>query len=52
MLSARAKAAEVADKVKTEIGKAGEVLTAAIVLAAAALLVAIAALVIGMRRAD
>lgn len=51
MFSAREKAAEVADKVKAEISKAGEILTAAIVLAAAALIIAVAALVIGARRA-
>lgn len=45
----RKQAAEVADKIKTEVGKAGEVVIAAIVLAGAALVVAVAALIIGLR---
>jgi hypothetical protein len=50
----RTKASEVADKIKTEVGKAGQYVTAAIVVAALALVVAVAALVIGVRgaRAD
>lgn len=42
-------AAGVAEKIKTEIGKAGEVVTAALVLAAVALVVAVAALFIGLK---
>lgn len=50
----RKKAAELTDKIKTEVGKAGEIVTAAIVLAAAALIVAVVAVIAVMigARAD
>jgi hypothetical protein len=41
--------ADVADRVKAEVAKAGQYVTAAICIAAAALVVAVAALVMGMR---
>lgn len=43
------KAGEVADKIKTEVGKAGQYVTAAIVIAALALVVAVASLVVAAR---
>lgn len=45
----RRRAAEVADKIKTEVGRAGQYVTAAICIAAMALVVAVVALVTGMR---
>lgn len=42
-------AADVAKQIKTEVGKAGEIVLAAIMLAGVALIVAVVALVIGMR---
>jgi hypothetical protein len=45
----RGKAAEVADKIKDEVGKAGHYVTAAIVISALALVAAVAALVMGVR---
>ena len=45
----RKRATEVADKIKAEVGKAGQYVTAAICIAALALVVAVAALVMGVR---
>ena len=49
MFSVRKKAAEVADTIKAEVGKAGQYVTAALAIAALALVVAAVALVIGVR---
>jgi hypothetical protein len=40
----RARATEVAEKIKAEVGKAGQYVTAAIAIAAVALVIAVAAL--------
>lgn len=45
----RKSVAEVADKIKAEVGKAGQYVTAAIVISAIALVVAVVALALGMR---
>lgn len=45
----RKKAAEVADRIKTEVSKAGDAVQAAIGIAVLALIVAVVALVIGVR---
>lgn len=45
----RQKAAEVADKIKAEVGKAGEAVQAAIAISVIALVLAVIALVIGIR---
>ena len=44
------KAAEVADRLKAEVGKAGRVVQAAIVIAAVAFVISVAALLIGVTR--
>ena len=49
MINARKKAAEVADKIKAEVGKAGQYVAAAVGIATLALLIAVAALVIGVK---
>jgi hypothetical protein len=45
----RARATEVADKIKAEVGKAGHYVTAAICISAIALVLAAIALMVGVR---
>jgi hypothetical protein len=45
----RTKAAEIADRIKAEVGKAGDAVRAALAIAIVALAVAVAALVTGRR---
>jgi lipopolysaccharide/colanic/teichoic acid biosynthesis glycosyltransferase len=49
MFSPRKKAAEVADRIKAEVARAGDAVQAAIAIAVLALVIAVVALVTGLR---